>query len=582
MDKLLYVYTCITGFSLVTMLVTLIILSARRATEAQKYVFSVISVTFLFFLGYIIYQTSNSLNMMLLGIKLELFSVLTIFIIIFMIFQQVYNVLIPRIPMILITVWFVFLCIISVTARNDHDGTLFSLLFSDYSLETLSNGTTKLAFVTNWGFYAITYTLVALGLSTIVIFIWALILSHNHKYRISSAFFLVTLIPQFCLLTFLFTGIDKHNFPYAPLICAIAAILATIMTSREQFSNLYDLAYKELMNSMQNPLFIIDNTFFVRRVNKAAKSIFPEYQNLDDSSYYKMKTVPEIQNIITPPMHEVEKNDRYKAIGKNIYDPEIHKIGRGRHLYGYVLILNNVTDQYSHSSMLQELTHKLSTTLRTNRNREITSREKIMSGALQFIKDKDPDMAAHMRRVGNYTFILARQMRKDGSYTDILTDTYIETLSQIAPLHDVGIFLLPDGLLRKKDKTDEEVKAFQSHTVLGAQMIDRMIVNNYDDLYYRLAREVALYHHEYWDGSGYIQGLRGEEIPLSARIVGGTNTFDNIAMKEEYLASGDFDAIIKELEETKKDQLDPLVLESIISGKEDFKEMYEKVRAEGL
>ena len=582
MNTLLTVYTYITGTSLLIMGLMLIILSAHRATEAQKYVSSVVSVTFLYFIGFILYQTGNSMDYMLIGLKIELISVLTLFIVIFMIFQQVYNVLIPRIPMILITMWYVFLCVIVITMNKERQGAISSCLFADYSLKTDSHGTPMFSFVTSWGFYAITFTLIIIELITIAIYIRALILSRLHQYKISSSFFLITSIPQTLVLACLFTGINKYNFPYSPIICAIASIFATLMVSMELFSNLYDMAYKEIMNSMQNPLFIIDNAFFVRRVNKAAKAAFPEYKDLDDSSYFKMKVSPEIQNIITPPMHESENDSRYKTIGKNVYETEVHKIGKSKHLYGYLLILNNMTEQYSQSSRLQELTHKLSITLRTNKNSVITSREKIISGSLQFIKDKDPATAAHLRRVGNYTFILARQLRKDGSYTDLLNDAYMETLSQIAPLHDVGKFLLPTELLQKKELEPDQIQVMQSHTVLGAQMIDRMIVNNYDDLYYRLSREVALYHHENWDGSGYIQGLRGEEIPLSARIVAGANTFDKIAMKTEHYKSNDFDAIFTEIENTMKNKLDPLVLEAIINGKAQFIEMYEKVRTEGL
>jgi HD-GYP domain-containing protein (c-di-GMP phosphodiesterase class II) len=158
----------------------------------------------------------------------------------------------------------------------------------------------------------------------------------------------------------------------------------------------------------------------------------------------------------------------------------------------------------------------------------------------------------------------------------------METLCQVTPLHDVGKFLVPTELLQKTDLEPAQIQALQSHTVLGAQMIDRMIVNNYDDLYYRLSRAIALYHHENWDGSGYIQGLRGEEIPLSARIVAGANAFDNIAMKTEHYNSSNFEAIFKELEEEMKNKLDPLVLEAIINAKEQFKELYEQVKSEGL
>ena len=582
MNVLSYAYPWITGVSLLIMGVMIIILSAHRATEAQKYVSSIVSVTFLFFLGFMLYQSGNSLVTMLFGYKIQLISVLTIFIVIFMVFQQVYNVLIAKIPMIVFTLWYVFLCVVVVLINKDRQGPVFSILFSDYSMEIDANGASYLKFVPAWCFYAIIATLLIVEIITITIYVRSLIISKIHNYKISSSFFLITSIPQTFVLICLFTGTNKSYFPFAPIVCSIASILATLMVSKELFSNLYDMAYKEIMNSMQNPLLIIDNTFHVRRINKAAKAAFPEYKDLDDSSYFKMKVSPEIQNIITPPMNESEDDSRYKTIGKNVYETEIHKIGKNKHLYGYLLILNNMTEQYSQSSRLQELTHKLSITLRTSKNSVITSREKIISGALQFIRDKDPATAAHMRRIGNYTFILARQLRKDGSYTDILNDTYMETLSQIAPLHDVGKFLLPTELLQKTELEPEQLKVMQSHTVLGAQMIDRMIVNNYDDLYYRLSREVALYHHENWDGSGYIQGLRGEEIPLSARIVAGANTFDKIAMKSEHYKSNDFEAIFTEIENTMKTQLDPFVLEAIINGKAQFIEMYEKVRTEGL
>ncbi|MBP5451117.1 MAG: hypothetical protein J6Y16_02650, partial [Treponema sp.] len=269
MDMHMNVYTWITGFSLSIMVVMLVILSARRATEAQKYVTSVVSTTFLFFLGFIIYQTGNSMDQMLVGIKIELASILTIFIVIFMVFQQVYNVLIPRIPMIAISIWFIFLCVISVFFNKG--GVIPSFLFSDYSLTVNEYGSPCFSFVPDWGWYAVLITLGALELITIAIFIRALIVSHLHKYHISSSFFLVTSIPQFSVLIWLFAGINKSVFPFSPLICAAASLIATLMVCRELFSNLYDMSYKEIMNSMQNPLFIIDNSFNVRRTNKAAK-----------------------------------------------------------------------------------------------------------------------------------------------------------------------------------------------------------------------------------------------------------------------------------------------------------------------
>ena len=196
MNGLPYVYSWITGISLFVMGIMIIILSAHRATEAQKYVSSIVSVTFLFFLGYMLYQTGNSLDYMLIGIKIELISILTIYIVIFMVFQQVYNVLIARIPMILITLWYVFLCVIVIMLNKNRHGAAFTMLFSDYSIATSTDGIIGLKYSPSWGFYAIIATLIIIQIITISFYVRALIISKFHKYKISSSFFLLTFIPQ--------------------------------------------------------------------------------------------------------------------------------------------------------------------------------------------------------------------------------------------------------------------------------------------------------------------------------------------------------------------------------------------------
>lgn len=126
----------------------------------------------------------------------------------------------------------------------------------------------------------------------------------------------------------------------------------------------------------------------------------------------------------------------------------------------------------------------------------------------------------HMERLCYNCRIMAEAMQLSSKYGDQIPDSYIDTIALAAPLCDLGNVAIPTQILQKKDiLTEEDEKKLRSHTVVGARILqDILDEEDYND-FIKMAIDIAHYHHENWDGSGYPMGIGGEEIPLSAQIV---------------------------------------------------------------
>jgi energy-coupling factor transport system substrate-specific component len=177
---------------------------------------------------------------------------------------------------------------------------------------------------------------------------------------------------------------------------------------------------------------------------------------------------------------------------------------------------------------------------------------------------RDKRTSLHSKRVAEYSVLIAKELGKSEEECELLRKT--------ALLHDIGKIGIPDSVLNKPGKlTDEEYEIIKSHVVRGAEILkDFTLVNH--------VWEGALYHHERYDGRGYTHGLKGEEIPLNARIIGIADAFDAMTANRVYRKKLDFDKVLEELKKGRGTQFDPklvdIMLELIESGKIDVKALY--------
>lgn len=155
--------------------------------------------------------------------------------------------------------------------------------------------------------------------------------------------------------------------------------------------------------------------------------------------------------------------------------------------------------------------------------------------ANEMVHYKDPETGSHLERMSRFSRIIVKDLAKSGKYN--FDDKYIEDIFIYSPLHDVGKISIPDKILLKPAKLDEkEFETMKTHAFRGKQVIDSIIRNfefesfgNIDIL-----RNIAQYHHEALDGSGYPEGFKGDNIPIEARIVAVADIFDALTTKRPY------------------------------------------------
>ena len=162
---------------------------------------------------------------------------------------------------------------------------------------------------------------------------------------------------------------------------------------------------------------------------------------------------------------------------------------------------------------------------------------------------RDDSTGEHAQRIGRIAAMIARAI-------DLPAET-VELLRRAAPLHDIGQVAVADSILLKPERlTPDELEAMKLHTTVGGEILGRS-----RSALLRMSEEIALTHHEWWDGSGYPAGLKGEQIPLTGRIVAVADVFDTLTGRRSYKAPWPYDRAVAEIDRLRGRQLDPQLVD---------------------
>lgn len=196
----------------------------------------------------------------------------------------------------------------------------------------------------------------------------------------------------------------------------------------------------------------------------------------------------------------------------------------------------------------------------TSRELQILHKEMIYSFA-NLVENRDEGTGGHIKRTTEYVRLLATELSNRGYFKDILTKNYINNLALAAPMHDIGKIAIPDSVLKKPGKlTDEEFEIIKTHTTIGARIIDETFSKTQTKELSEISHVIALYHHEKWNGKGYPTNLKGEDIPLSARIMAVSDVFDALSEKRCYRDALPLDVCFKIIKEGSGIDFDPLLV----------------------
>ncbi|MDD4311164.1 MAG: HD domain-containing protein [Eubacteriales bacterium] len=197
---------------------------------------------------------------------------------------------------------------------------------------------------------------------------------------------------------------------------------------------------------------------------------------------------------------------------------------------------------------------------------------------VKLAESRDDETGAHIERTASFCRLLAEKARQHSPYQAMIDDEYIATIYRASPLHDIGKVGISDLILLKPGKlTPEEFAIMKTHVEIGYQTlmnIDKRFQNN---AFVQMGLDITRYHHEKWDGSGYLFELKGEQIPLSARMMALADVYDALRSKRVYKAAFPHNYALEIIEEGRGKHFDPTLVDLFLKSNQEFAELFDRL-----
>ncbi len=331
--------------------------------------------------------------------------------------------------------------------------------------------------------------------------------------------------------------------------------------------------YNRLFENFASSIVIVDEAGNVVNMNSAAEALYgwsrEEMLGVPYDEYFSAGTGrPTIQELIKL---AGDNGGKYIEIGVP------RKTQSGDQLYVYVTYY--IIDLSGEGMFaLFVLEKDLTTRIRLEKQLEESvyqvkeTQAAAIMGFAKLTEFRDHCTGEHLERIKLYTRILARALKKLPEYRNYITDEYIEDLSMSSILHDIGKVGIEDSILLKAGKLSKtEFEIMKNHSAMGGDALSVIDKNVGYKSFLTIGKEIASYHHERWDGSGYPDGLKGQQIPLSARIVALADVYDALISERPYKKAFSHEEAIKMILEERGKHFDPDIVDAFNNCRDEFK-----------
>jgi putative two-component system response regulator len=205
----------------------------------------------------------------------------------------------------------------------------------------------------------------------------------------------------------------------------------------------------------------------------------------------------------------------------------------------------------------------------------LQTRDMTIFALAKLAESRDAETGAHLERVQAYSRLLAHCLWRAGQYPDEVDATFVSLIHETSPLHDIGKVAIPDCVLLKPGRlSDDEFAVMKTHTTLGAQTLQAAARRFPQAKYLRMAQQIAESHHEKWDGTGYPNQRRGEDIPLAARIVALADVYDALVSRRVYKLAATHLTARAIIIEGRGVHFDPVIVDAFLSVESQFVDIH--------
>ena len=438
--------------------------------------------------------------------------------------------------------------------------------------------------VKDYGFmHTVFYGVVALSLITGIV---TIVYSLAKKKQIPRLILLMIIIPDIlCTLSYFAGKIFPKEIDFVPLGYVLAEILFLLIAYRRNLYDISDTVIDSMIQEEAVGYISLDFNYRYLGSNDIANELIPELADMaiDEPFGYK-PSQRKVRHFIDSFTKERENTFVFTEHSKDgnedndkIYNVSVNYLYDASRKRGYIITFTDDTANKKYISLLDSYNENLQQEVDEKTRHIVEMHDNLIMSLAMMVESRDNSTGGHIKRTSEGVRLLVDEILKEGTLP--LPEKFCHDIVKAAPMHDLGKIAVDDAILRKPGRfTDEEYDIMKTHAAEGARVIHEILLNTDDESFKVVAENVAHYHHERWDGSGYPEKLSGEDIPIEARIMAIADVYDALVSKRVYKEAFDFQTADKIIMEGMGSQFDPQLKSAYVNARPKLEAYYAEVK----
>ncbi|MBO4864691.1 MAG: HD domain-containing protein [Eubacterium sp.] len=411
----------------------------------------------------------------------------------------------------------------------------------------------------------------------------AIYYGYTKKNLVSRRILLYLLIPELVTMVAYFSNRFLGGYiELMPMSYVFGQVMYMLIVQRISLYDVSDMVIESMVQSGDTAFITMDFDHNYLGCNKTAREIFPELSELTID--YPVSNNPALEKNI---LHWVEHFEEDENVNRNLYikhfsDDEkedkiyivsVNYLYDGRKRRGYQIFLSDDTKNQKYIKLLDKYNDELEEEVDKKTQHIVEMHNNLILGMATMVESRDNSTGGHIKRTSVGVKLIIDEIIRDPDVT--LPEQFCKDIVKAAPMHDIGKIAVDDAVLRKPGRfTPEEFNEMKKHAGEGARIIREILKDTDDENFKKIAENVAHYHHERWDGSGYPEKLVGEKIPLEARIMAIADVYDALVSKRCYKDSMSFEAAFDLIEKGMGTQFDPSLEKFFLAARKNLESYY--------
>lgn len=400
-------------------------------------------------------------------------------------------------------------------------------------------------------------------------FVYLLIMfwqSGKHMLRARTQIERTRMLFMMALSVFFISGIlifwsgITEGYDTTALANIFSSIIMLVALEKYDLINEEELAKEIIIDQLDEAVLVLNNKGVVCYINS-------RYRKLMEAGAYDSA-----EALLLDVKKALQEKQEYVS-GASFYIVQKEDIVIEAQVMGEIYMLHDVSEYHRHMELIENYNSELEQAVAQKTKHLERMQDQLVLGMADMVENRDPYTGGHIKRTSRLAKILVDEIKKDPKLG--LDDKFCDYIVKAAPMHDLGKITIDDDILKKPGRyTMEEFDIMKQHAEMGGMIVHQLLEGIEDDLLASVTENIAHYHHESFDGTGYPDHLKGEEIPIEARIIAIVDVYDALVSKRSYKEKLSFDVVDQIIMDGMGTRFDSRFKDAYVASRDAFEAYY--------